>query len=93
MVRRNRKKKIIIPGMWFHSMSRDEQLQYRYSHRPPGCEMCKDYPIHSNDSMKTWMCGDCQHNAFKPKKNPHISSYKGFKEEGGMITPPKKIQF
>jgi len=43
--------------------------------------------------MKTWMCGDCQHNAFKPKKNPHISTHKGFKKEGGTITPPQKIQF
>ena len=82
-----------MPGMWFHSMSIDEKLKYRYSHRPPGCEMCKDYPSHTNDSMKTWMCGDCQHNAFKPKKKALGASLEHKREGSGTITPPLKIQF
>ena len=82
-----------MPGMWFHSMSIDEKLKYRYSHRPPGCEMCKDYPSHTNDSMKTWMCGDCQHNAFKPKKKAHTSLLEHKRAGSGTITPPLKIQF
>jgi len=79
--------------MWFFEKNRTQQEEYKKNNRPSGCENCTDMPIHSNDHLKTWMCGNCQHNAFKPKKNPHISSYKGFKEGGGMITPPKKIQF
>jgi hypothetical protein len=43
--------------------------------------------------MKTWMCGDCQHNAFKPKKKARTSLSEHKREEGGTITPPLKIQF
>ena len=56
--------------MWFHSMTRTEQQEYKNKNRPSGCENCEEYPIHSNDGLKTWMCGNCKYNAFKPKKKP-----------------------
>jgi len=59
---------ITIPGMWFFSKNRTQQEEYKTNHRPGGCENCIHAPIHSNDGLKTWMCGNCKFNKFKPKK-------------------------
>ena len=46
-----------------------ESLQeYKNKNRPSECKSCEEYPIYSNDSLKTWMCGNCKYNPFKPKK-------------------------
>ena len=79
--------------MWFHSMTRDEQQEYKNKNRPPDCKNCEEYPIHSNDGLKTWMCGNCKYNAFKPNKKALGSSSEHKREVGGMIVPPKKIVF
>jgi len=63
-----RNKKIVIDGMWFFSKNRTQQEEYKTNHRPPDCENCTHAPIHSNDGLKTWMCGKCQFNKFQPKK-------------------------
>jgi len=72
LARRIKKQIIIIPGMWFHSMTRTEQQEYKNKNKPSGCENCEEYLIHSNDNLRTWMCGNCKFNEFSPKKNPHI---------------------
>jgi len=54
--------------MWFFSKNRTQQEEYKTNHRPGGCENCIHAPIHSNDGLKTWMCGNCKFNKFKPKK-------------------------
>jgi ribosomal protein S27AE len=72
LARRSKKPKIIIPGMWFFEKTRTQQEEYKNKNRPSGCENCTDAPIHSNDHLKTWMCGNCHLNEFSPKKNLHI---------------------
>ena len=57
--RRRKKISISIPGMWFHSMTRDEQLDYRNKNRPRGCEDCTEFPCLTHDGMRTWNCGKC----------------------------------
>jgi len=68
LARRKSKPKIIISGLWFYSKNRTEQEEYKKNNRPNGCENCTDVPIHSNDRLKTWMCGNCEFNEFSPKK-------------------------
>ncbi len=58
--------------MWFFEKTRTQQEEYKNKNRPSGCENCTDAPIHSNDHLKTWMCGNCHLNEFSPKKKPHI---------------------
>tara|TARA_R100000781_G_C4029690_1_gene110164 strand:+ start:489 stop:677 length:189 start_codon:yes stop_codon:yes gene_type:complete len=59
LARRKSKPKIIIPGMWFHSKTREEREEYKKNNKPPGCQDCSEIPIFSNDHLKTWHCGDC----------------------------------
>ena len=54
--------------MWFFEKSREEQEQYKQQNKPSGCQNCQDTPIHSNDGLRTWMCGNCEFNEFSPKK-------------------------
>tara|TARA_R100001443_G_scaffold25938_1_gene39010 strand:+ start:83 stop:295 length:213 start_codon:yes stop_codon:yes gene_type:complete len=61
-------KNIVIPGMWFFSKNRTQQEEYKKNNRPTNCKNCNQTPIHSNDGLKTWMCGKCQFNEFQPKK-------------------------
>ena len=79
--------------MWFFEKNRTQQEEYKKNNRPSGCENCTDMPIHSNDHLKTWMCGNCQFNEFRSEKKPHICSSEQKSEGGSMITPPKIIQF
>ena len=79
--------------MWFFEKNRTQQEEYKKNNRPKGCENCTDMPIHSNDHLKTWMCGNCQFNEFRSEKKPHICSSEQKSEGGSMITPPKIIQF
>ena len=79
--------------MWFFEKNRTQQEEYKKNNRPSGCENCTDMPIHSNDHLKTWMCGYCQFNAFRSEKKPHICSSEQKSEGGSMIVPPKIIQF
>jgi ribosomal protein S27AE len=69
---RRSKPKIIIPGMWFYEKSRDEQEEYKNNNRPGTCENCTHAAIHSNDGLRTWMCGNCKFNEFRSKKEAHI---------------------
>jgi ribosomal protein L37AE/L43A len=64
--RRNKKPKIILPGMWFHEMTREEQEEYKRNNKPPGCQDCGESLILSNDNMRTWNCGECNE-----KKKPN----------------------
>ena len=54
--------------MWFFSKNRTQQEEYKKNNRPGECKNCNHTPIHSNDGLKTWMCGNCKFNEFKPKK-------------------------
>ena len=90
---RSKKQKIIIPGLWFFEKNRTQQEEYKKNNRPKGCENCTDHPIHSNDGLKTWMCGYCQFNEFRSEKKPHICSSEQKSEAPLPTTPPKIIQF
>ena len=63
--------------MWFFEKDRTQQEEYKYKNRPSGCENCTDHVIHSNDGLRTWMCGNCKFNEFSPNKNPLGSSLEG----------------
>ena len=79
--------------MWFFEKNRTQQEEYKKNNRPKGCENCTDHPIHSNDDLKTWMCGYCQFNEFRSEKKPHICSSEQKSEAPLPTTPPKIIQF
>ena len=90
---RSKKPKITISGLWFFEKNRTQQEEYKKNNRPQGCENCTDHPIHSNDDLKTWMCGYCQFNEFRSEKKPHICSSEQKSEAPLPTTPPKIIQF
>ena len=79
--------------MWFFEKTRTQQEEYKKNNSPSGCENCTDAPIHSNDHLKTWMCGYCQFNEFRSEKKPHICSSEQKSEAPLPTTPPKIIQF
>lgn len=66
MARRNNK--IIISGLWFFEKDRTQQEEYKNNNRPSKCKDCTHTPIHSNDGLRTWMCGNCEFNEFSTKK-------------------------
>ena len=63
--RTKRKKVEIVP---FRGLDIYQVQKYKETHRPSGCDNCKEIPIYSNDNCWTWYCNNCHLNKWKKEE-------------------------